>query len=424
MVAARVAVVGGGLAGLAAAQTLQQAGFTVDLFERSRLLGGRATSFEVDGRVVDNGQHVYLACCTQFIDFVRAAGMGRFLYQQDRFAVEVYSAEGTRSALRAADLPPPFHLLASFVFYRHLGWRAKGQIARALIELLRTPEIPADETFACWLDRAGQGEEAVRAFWDPFLVPALNAPLDRMSAAEAAFVVCTAFLRDRDAARFGYALVPLARIMEAAASRLHAVHRSVAVSKAEVGNRIVLQTPSSRHEFDGAVLAVPPRALERMLGDPAALGIPPLHVYEPFAIMDVHLWHDRSALAFDFAALLESPVQWIFQKAPGYLCCSASAASDLARMPSARAATLVWDELRRRLPPLREATLLQSAVTRNPEGTYLCAPGAARPGPQTSARNLTIAGSWTATGWPDTMESAVRSGKAAACSLMEAFAAR
>jgi uncharacterized protein with NAD-binding domain and iron-sulfur cluster len=108
--APRVAVAGGGLAGLAAALDLKDAGCEVHLFERSRLLGGRATSFELDGRVVDNGQHVYLACCTEFVRFVERAGLGGALYLQDRFDVTVY-ANGIRSGLRAANLPAPWHLL-------------------------------------------------------------------------------------------------------------------------------------------------------------------------------------------------------------------------------------------------------------------------------------------------------------------------
>ncbi len=420
MASTRVAVVGGGLAGLAAAARLKKSGFEVELYERSRLLGGRATSFEVNGRVVDNGQHVYLACCTEFVDFVRSAGMAHALHLQDRFDVEVFGRSGRRGRLRAANLPAPFHLLVSFTSYRLLGWRAKLQVARALAKLQRAPgDARPGESFADWLHRAGQSREALRAFWEPFLVPALNAPLERMSAAEAAFVVSTAFLRDREAARFGYTTVPLAQIMETTARDLDALHRATAVLAVEPSARIVVSTAAGRQEFGAAVLAVQPPALQRLLKDPSALGIPPLDVYEAFAIMDVHLWHDRAALDFDFAALLDARVQWIFQKAPGYLCCSISAAGELARMPSAQAATLAWDELRERIPQLATAKLLCSAVTRNPQGTYLLAHNGRRPGVRTSQRNLTIAGAWTDTGWPDTMESAVRSGRAAACALME-----
>ncbi len=410
------AVVGGGLAGLAAAIELKEAGWRVELFERSRLLGGRATSFEVDGHVVDNGQHVYLACCTEFVRFVRRAGMGNALHLQDRFNVVVYSKRGTRSGLRAAALPAPFHLLASFAGYKHLSLREKLEIARALLSLrLRPRSAREDASFAQWLRAHGQSPRTIRSFWEPFLIPALNAPLDRMNAAEAAFVISTAFLHDRNAARFGYTKVPLANVMDGAAARLDSVHRSCAVLAVEAdADEIVLRTSAGESRFDAAVLAVPPRALAKLLGEPARFGLPPLDVYEPFAIMDVHLWYEGGDVDFEFAAILDSPVQWVFKKGERYLCCSISAADDLVGRPSADMVAIAWSELQAALPALAGARLVRGAATRNPEGTYLAQPGAARPAAATKLANLAVAGAWTATGWPDTMESAVRSGLKAA----------
>jgi squalene-associated FAD-dependent desaturase len=410
-----VAVIGGGLAGLSAAMELKDAGWHVELFERSRLLGGRATSFEVDGHVVDNGQHVYLACCTEFVRFVQRAGMADALHLQDRFDVVVYGKNGVRSRLRAANLPAPLHLLASFAGYKHLSLSGKLQIAWALAALAVLPS-GASETmsFAQWLEARGQSKETIRSFWEPFMVPALKAPLERMNAAEAAFVISTAFLKDRTAARFGYSKVPLAQIMDAAASRLDKVHRSTAVFSMEADpNGVVLHANDDELRFDAAVIATPPRGLARLLDDPPAYGVPPLDVYEPFAIMDVHLWYDGPALEFDFAAILDSPVQWVFQKRRGYLCCSISAADQLVAKPTTEMVEYAWEEVQKALP-LSGARLERGAATRNPEGTFLATPGAVRPGPNTALPNLVIAGAWTATGWPDTMESAVRSGLSAA----------
>jgi squalene-associated FAD-dependent desaturase len=395
---------------------LKDAGCHVELFERSRLLGGRATSFELDGRIVDNGQHVYLACCTEFIDFVRRAGMEHALATQERFDVVVYSKNGERSRLRAADLPAPFHLLASFAGYRHLPLRGKLEIARALIALqFNSKSAREDLSFAQWLRMHGQGAQTIRAFWEPFMVPALNAPLERMNAAEAAFVISTAFLHDRDAARFGYSRVPLAQIMESAAARLDRVYRSSAVFVMEADpNGIVLRTADDELRYDAAVLAVPPRSLAKLLGEPARFGVPPLDDYEPFAIMDVHLWYDGGEVDFEFAAILDSPVQWIFKKGEGYLCCSISAADELVSKPTTDMVAVAWNEVQAALAPLSGARLIRGAATRNPEGTYLAKPGAVRPAAATTLSNLAVAGAWTATGWPDTMESAVRSGRAAA----------
>lgn len=411
---------GGGLAGLSAALELKEAGRHVELFERSRLLGGRATSFEVDGHVVDNGQHVYLACCTEFIRFVRRAGKGDALHTQDRFDVVVYSRSGERSGLRAADLPAPFHLLASFAGYKHLPLRGKMEIARALIALRLRPRSARENlSFAQWLRLQGQGAQTIRSFWEPFMVPALNAPLERMNAAEAAFVISTAFLSDRGAARFGYTTVPLAQIMESAAARLDRVHRSSAVLVMEADpHGIVLRTADDELRFDQVVLAVPPRALAKLLGEPSRLGVPPLDVYEPFAIMDVHLWYEGGEVDFEFAAILDSPVQWVFKKGEGYLCCSISAADELVSKPTTDMVAVSWAQVQGALPQLAGARLVRGAATRNPEGTYLAQPGAARPSAATSLPNLAVAGAWTATGWPDTMESAVRSGLSAARVLL------
>jgi hypothetical protein len=208
--------------------------------------------------------------------------------------------------------------------------------------------------------------------------------------------------------------------MDRAAGRLDQVHRSCGVLALEADGAVVtLQTAGEERTFDAAVLAVPPRALLRLLGVPARFGVPPLDAYEPFAIMDVHVWHDAGPLDFEFAALLDSPVQWVFQKAPGYLCCSISAAGDLVARPTSEMVTRAWDELQAFLPKLAGAKLVRGAATRNPEGTYLAVPGTVRPGPRTTLPNLVIAGAWTATGWPDTMESAVRSGSSAARVLLE-----
>ena len=131
---------------------------------------------------------------------------------------------------------------------------------------------------------------------------------------------------------------------------------------------------------------------------------------------------DRPENLVSLAAILDSPVQWVFKKGPGYLCCSMSAADELVARPTAEVVAAAWEEVRSALPGLAGARLIRGAATRNPEGTYLAKPGAARPSAATTLPNLAVAGAWTATGWPDTMESAVRSGLAAARLVLEANA--
>lgn len=424
----RIAVVGAGLAGLAAALDLKAAGARVELFERSRLLGGRATSFEIDGIEVDNGQHVFLACCTEFIGFVRRIGMEHCLHLQERFDALVLARDGTSGHLRAGGLRAPFHLLASFAFYPHLSVGGKLRVARALLDALpqqrRDAVARSGQTFDAWLNRTGQDAETRRAFWDPFFIPALNAPFDRVSYADAAFVLTTAFLSDAGAARFGFSTVPLARIAAAAAAQIDAVHLAtpvVAIDVAEHGERRVavhVLGSATPRAFDAVVLAVPPRALAKLLGEPQRFGVADLDAFEPYPIVDVHLWYDGPSIGVDFAAALDSPLQWIFEKAPGYLCCSCSAADEYLRLSTAELEALAWSETRAFLPQLRDATLTRSAVTRNPDATYLPRAGVRRPKQKTASPDVAIAGAWTDTGgWPDTMESAVRSGRAAAHAL-------
>ncbi len=246
----RVAVVGAGLAGLSAALRLKDAGAQVELFERSRLIGGRATSFEIDGVEVDNGQHVFLACCTEFVRFAQRVGMDGHMHVQERFDARILAHDGRAGRLRAGVLPAPFHLLESFATYPFLTLGEKLRIARALASVTRTPASatlspPKDEppeTFEAWLQRNRQGVGERRAFWEPFFIPALNAPFDCVAAADAIFVLRTAFLGDAGAARFGFSKVPLAHLAAAAAAQLDAVHVRLRCSPP---NRIQPTTVSS-----------------------------------------------------------------------------------------------------------------------------------------------------------------------------------
>lgn len=415
MAARRVAVVGAGLAGLSAAVELRQRGCVVDIYERGRLLGGKATSYEVDGVEVDNGQHVFLGCCTEFIDFVTGIGMADKIHLQDRFATVMLKRGERPYRLQASGLPAPLHLAPALLRDPYLGWPARLQIAWAIARAGRTP--PPDETFAAWLDRHHQGDQARRSFWDPFLIPALNAPAAEVAAVDACFVISTAFGRDPRAACFGFVEVPLARIAEAAADRAGTLHRRTAVSGLVMdGGKVIgiKLSDGSEERFDAVVLAVPPKALARILGEPDRFGLSGLDAFATAPIVDVHLWYDQRNFGFDFAALLDSPVQWVFQKASGYLCCSLSAAGSLVTRPEPELIELCHEELRAMLPELASARPVRAAATRDPDATFVPAPGLQRPGPATSSPNLAIAGAWTATGWPATMESAVRSGRAAA----------
>jgi len=414
----RAAVVGAGLAGLAAAQELTARGWHVEIFERSRLLGGKATSFAVEGAVVDNGQHVHLACCTEYVDFVQRAGMGERLHLQERFSVTVLRRGMRPARLRAASLPPPLHLLASFARYRALGMVDRARVARAVVSA-RQPALPA-ETAAGWLRRHGQGRQTLAAFWEPFFVPALNAPLGEASADALLFTLRTAFLSGSGAARIGWATVPLSDVAESAVHSVSAVHRQTAVTgvlgdaRGVVGVRL---DEGRTARYDAVVLAVPPARLRRILDNPASYGLHGLEALRSEPIVDVHLWYDAPIADLEFAALLESPVQWVFQKAPGYLACSLSGARQAVARPESELVAMCAGELAVVLPELHGRRLVRAGATRDPEATVIPSPGARRPAPGLIAPGLALAGAWTDTGWPDTMESAVRSGRRAARGL-------
>jgi squalene-associated FAD-dependent desaturase len=417
----RVIVVGAGLAGLAATCRLVDQGCDVVLVDRGRLVGGKATSFTVDGVEVDNGQHVHLGCCTEYLDFVAALGMSGSLWNQPRFEVTVLRRDGRPGRLYATrGLPSSLSLLPSFAAYAPLGAAAKAQVARALRS---TSETPANsETFAQWLRRHGQGRAAVDGFWELFVVPALNARLDEVSAADALFVVRTAFTGHPEAARIGWSRVPLARIAEAAAERASTVRlRTGVVSLVDDGGDIrgVRCADGKEINGDAVVLAVPPARLASILGDPGRYGVSGLDRFRSRAIVDVHLWFD-GAVELGFAAIIGSPVQWVFEKRPGYLCCSLSAADTLVGWPEADLVELCRTELAAVWPRLRDVRLRRGAATRDPDATFVPTPGLHRPGQATSRPTLAVAGAWTDTGWPATMESAVRSGRAAADTLRTA----
>ena len=429
-----VAVAGAGLAGVAAALELKRHGCRVTLLERSRLLGGKATSFQLGDLEMDSGQHAILGCYTSFLELAGELGMRGDLRLQDRFDVLMLTAHG-RARLRALRLPAPLHLALPFLGFRALAVRARLQVVRALIAARRPHPGEDSETFAVWLQRHGQTAPALRGFWEPFLVPALNAPFDRVSAASGLMVVRTALLGDRDAARIGYATVPLARFAERAAERCDEVRLRTAVTglRVEDGRLRGLRTGEVELDCDAAVLAVPPERLLRITGV-EALRVTGLEAFTTQPIVDVHLWYRAAAAGvtgsldpladLDFAAMVDSPVQWVFAKGPGHLCCSLSSADDLVLEPEERLVALADSELRARLPELAGAALLRGVAIRDPEATFVPAPGLRRPGPATAIENAVLAGCWTDTGWPATMEGAVRSGRAAARNLIASLAAR
>lgn len=449
--APHVVVVGGGLAGLSAALDCVDAGARVTVLERRRRLGGLTWSYQRDGRWIDNGQHVFLRCCHAYLGFLRRVGSDGDVCIQDRLDVTVLRAgrSGVRTArLRRRPLPAPLHLGGSLLRYGHLGLADRARIGLAALPLrqlnLSDPRLDT-ETFGAWLARHGQSPLAISALWDLITVATVNLPAAEASLAMGAKVFQTGLLRRADAADIGWAGVPLGRLHgEAAAAALAATGAEVVtaapVDRIETGpGGLVVCSGPSRLAADSVIVAVPHTEVAGLLpGSPVTAHLDGLGVSP---IIDVHLVYDRPVTTLPLLAALDSPAQWIFDRTASsglaaagaggpdtptagptgtggqqYLAVSVSAAdAHLGARPEA-VADLIAAELRRLLPAAADATVIDRFVTKERSATFRAVPGTAalRPGPASGVAGVHLAGAWTATGWPATMEGAVRSGRRAA----------
>ncbi|MGW2653739.1 hydroxysqualene dehydroxylase HpnE [Streptomyces sp. NPDC001478] len=440
----RAVVIGGGLAGITSALRLADAGLDVTLLEGRPRLGGLAFSFRRGELTVDNGQHVYLRCCTAYTRFLDRVGGTSLAPLQNRLDVPVLDVgrpSGPRlGRIRRNGLPVPFHLAAGLAGYPHLSLAERASVGRAALALGRLdPEDPALDAidFGSWLARHGQSPRTVEALWDLVGVATLNATAPNSSLGLAAKVFKTGLLSEPGAADIGWAAVPLGAIhdtlsraaLDAAGVRTALRTKAGALTRDE--GRWTVDTGDERIEADTVVLAVPQRETHGLL-PPGALDAPErLLEIGTSPILNVHVVYDRKVLRQPFFAALGSPVQWVFDRTeasgltgPGqYLAVSQSAAGDEIDLPVAELRARYLPELERLLPAARGAGIRDFFVTRERTATFAPAPGVGRlrPGTRTRAPGLFLAGAWTATGWPATMEGAVRSGEAAADAALRAL---
>lgn len=438
----RVAIVGAGLAGLSAGCELADRGHEVTLFEKRPWAGGKTYSF-VDrqtGQAVDNGQHVFMACTTAYTDFLRRLGTLRLTHRQRRLHVPVFDGRGRRSDLSASALPRPLHLAASFARYRHIGLSQKVRVARAMVAAQRMSEAGRRQqhaiSFARWLVSQGQSQALIERFWDFLVLPTLNCRSAEASAADALFVLREGFLKSRSSAAIGISRVGLSELHVAPAIRyLEQRGASVRVGTPVAGFDVSGQRvkamcldDGSRLAFDAYVLATPYPTAVTLLPEAVAVderfrGLAELRTAP---IVNLHFWFDRDVADFEFAAFLDSELQWVFnrgrldaQAAPGHqhLVVSVSGAQRFMSRTKRELRDTFLGELRRRLPAAREANLVHFVAVKEPDATFVPAPGIQRPPVETPLRDFFLAGAYTDTGWPATMESAVRSGKRAAESI-------
>jgi squalene-associated FAD-dependent desaturase len=441
--APHVAVIGGGLAGITAAIALAETGTRVTLLESRPRLGGATSSFSRGGLTVDNGQHVFLRCCTAYRGLLARLGMTGSVTLQDRFEVTVLRPGG-RARLRRTALPGPLHMGQALAGYRHLSYAERLAVVPAALAMTRLdPASPGldGQRLGDWLAAHGQGEHARRVLWDLFTVSSLNVSGDDANLALAATVVKTALLSARDAADIGIPAVPLGDLHgQAAASLLGRLRarvrlgaKAAAVEALPSGGFLVRLASRGTAEpnggevirADGVVLAVPPEIAACLL--PAGAG--PAGLTEPgpgqwlqiatSPIVNVHVVYDRRVTRLPFAAAVDSPVQWVFDRTgPSglregqYLAISLSAADAYADVPAARLREQFLPALAELFPAAAAARVVDCFITRERRATMRQVPGLARlrPGAATGPPGLVLAGAWTDTGWPDTMEGAVRSG--------------
>jgi hydroxysqualene dehydroxylase len=403
----KVAVVGGGLAGLAAALELVDVGVDVTVHEARPTLGGAVQTLpqrEGDPEPPpDNGQHIALGCFTEYLRFLDRIGEGKS-YLRTRLALPVLAEDGRRS-----DIKPS---LPALVSYAHVPLRDRLRIPVVTARCRKARPRPG-ETFGSVLRRLGSSDAAVERFWDVFIRPALNLRTDEVDAEAGLFTVRTALLGRRGNADLVLPQKPLGWMHGDAAGRV-------------LGDRVRLEDRVESLDdldADAIVLAVPPRESARLLGEAAP-------ALEDSPIVSVHLWFDRRLLQTPLAALLGSDAHWVFDRGAltghepergQYLTVVSSGVPELLEVRGRELVERIAGQLTERLGA---AELLWSRVSREPYATIALRPGTVRPGVETSRPDVARAGTWTDTGWPATMESAVLSGRRAAQHVLSTVGAR
>jgi zeta-carotene desaturase len=441
-----VIVIGGGLAGLAAGVALADSGWDVRLFEQRPFLGGRATSYVLpDGEHVDNCQHVTLGCCTNLEDFYRRVGATNKIKYFDR--LYFLAPDGRCSEIAAGILPAPFHMAGSFGAFSSLSLLDKVSIARAMLDILqnrgRTPDLEKNGGISMleWLRRRGQTHRAIARFWRVVLVSALDEELDRTDARFGVDVFWKAFLANSTGYRMGVPVVPLANLYDGCKAEIErrggevTLRAPVRGLKLESGEIAGLRFDEGREQSaDAYIFAIPHTALAELLPESLKQSDPSLGHLDKFKvspITGVHFWFDRPVMKEPFVTLLDTTTQWIFNKTAlysgsnsnspmaskgQYLQLVISASYELLPKSRQEIIDLCLNEIRQALPAARDAELLKATVIKEAAATFSPEPGVDRwrPAQATSVPRLFLAGDWTATGWPATMEGAVRSGYLAA----------
>lgn len=442
----RVAVIGGGFAGLTAGVALADAGHEVIVLEARRRLGGRAYSFRdaATGTVIDNGQHAMMGCYVRTLAFLERIGASDRVVRQRDLLVEMRDVERGVAAIRAPGLPGPLHVLGGLLGYRFLS---RGEQLRALVAGMRVmamrrrrDPLLREATVAELLRRLGQSQNACESFWYPLAVATCNETPERAAAAPFAEVLALGFFGSRRDSQFVFARVGLSELyteaartyIEARGGRVEVGAPATALEVGGDGNQVsaVRLRDGRRLEVDACVAAASPGSVHAMLPDGVAARSPwrELESLGASPIVSVHLWYDRPVLDGEFSGLLGTTTQFAFDRTrlcgarllddegSSQVSAVISAGHEQEGWENGRLAATVVADIERLFPAARGARVVRSVVVKEKHATISCTPQAnrLRPGPETPLKNLMLAGDWTATGLPPTIEGAVRSGERAA----------
>jgi squalene-associated FAD-dependent desaturase len=433
-----VVVVGGGLAGLSAAIDCADAGARVTLFEARARLGGATWSTRLGGLEVDNGQHVFLRCCEAYRGFLRRLGVEDRVTLQRRLDVPVLAPGGRRARLRRHALPSPAHLAPSLLGFRHLCLAARLRAARTARRMaaldLADPQLDR-VGLGPWLAAQGDSPEAMDRFWELLIRPTLNLPARDASLALAAKVFQTGLFAEPAAGDVGWASVPLQRVhgepalavLRAAGARVELGARAEGIEAR--GDAALLRVAGELVAADALILATPHDAAAALLPRAAGVDAGALRRLGHSAIVNLHVVFDRRVMHEPFVAAIDSPLQWVFDRTAAaglargqYLAVSLSAAEAYVGRSRTELRRLFLPAFQELFPAAGGARVEDFFVTCEREATFLQRPGTQRlrPGTRTRQPRLFLAGAWTDTGWPATMEGAVRSGAAAARAALRA----
>lgn len=433
-------MIGGGVAGLAAACSLADAGFRVTVLERRGYLGGRASSYlhPGTGEVIDNCQHVTFGCCTNLIDFYRRIGVAGKIFWDSRMTM--IEPGGRRSVLKPSWLPAPMHGLPAILKSHCFSLKDKLSLCFALTAILLGPKPDSNQSLFDWLERHLQTPGAVERFWRLVIASALNADLDKIRLPIAVKVVRQIFLNSPAAGKMGMSTIPLSDLYQGAQKYLQERRGSIqfnqnvesAAWNADNGSWTI-QTQAGTFQSEHMILALPFEATAKLLpslpaNDAAAKLGSKMRALEHWPICSVHLWFDREITELDHAVLLDCDIHWMYHKSrwqpqrdsnASYIELVISASREFASLNREQALARAMSQLAQFFPKVRSAKLVKSALIKEmratsnvPPGVDFTPPDAVSPWP-----NCFLAGDWTATDWASTMESAARSGYLAAEAL-------